>query len=432
MLQKIAAAFFILIAGAARAQEVTYTLEHCVEEALRNNPASGIAKDAEASAREDVASAEGRYYPEIGVQTAYRRFETHAFLPADLAPITGVPPTVVGPLNDWRFNVNMNYVVYDSGLRSSDLNSAKSHLSAAQQEADRTRADIVYSVHVGYYEALQAQARMKAAKDRQARSREHVNLAETRKAEGAVPQSDVTLSRTDASSADLDVAAAENALRIAQGKLNQAMGHPPNEPFLLAEPATLDLDPSQIQIQQCLEKAAETRPEVIAAQKRAEARRNQIGAVRSEILPKVRAEAGYGFRDDDFHPPDRDWWLGVTLNIPLFDGGVRNHRIAKSKIEADREEQQVAQLKLSIQQEVWSAYSGWVEAFQALQTSGVMKDQAAESATLVKARYEEGAGTINDLLDAELALEQSETQIVNARYRLNITRAAFLHAAGRL
>lgn len=432
MLQKTAAALFLLIAGGVGAQEMTYTLEQCVQEALRNNPAAGIAKDAEAAALEDVASAEGRYYPEVGVQSAYRRFETHAFLPSDLAPITGIPPTVVGPLNDWRLNVSANYVVYDSGLRSSDLNSAKSQLSAAREEAGRTRADIVYNVHVGYFDVLQAQAALRSAKDRQSRSREHVKLAEARKAEGAVPQADVTLSRTDASSADLDVASAENTLRVAQGKLNQAMGHPPNESFALAEAPATDLDPAQIQVQQYLDKAIEGRPEVVAAQKRVEARRSQIGAVRSEILPKVRAEAGYGWRDDDFDPPDQDWWVGVTLNIPLFDGGVRNHRIAKSKIEADREERQVAQIKLSVQQEVWTAYSGWVEAFQALKTSGVMKEQAAESADLVKARYEEGAGTINDLLDAELALEQSETQMNNARYRLQITHSAFLHAAGQL
>ena len=381
MLQKTAAALFLLIAGGVGAQEMTYTLEQCVQEALRNNPAAGIAKDAEAAALEDVASAEGRYYPEVGVQSAYRRFETHAFLPSDLAPITGIPSTVVGPLNDWRLNVSANYVVYDSGLRSSDLNSAKSQLSAAREEAGRTRADIVYNVHVGYFDVLQAQAALRSAKDRQSRSREHVKLAEARKAEGAVPQADVTLSRTDASSADLDVASAENTLRVAQGKLNQAMGHPPNESFALAEAPATDLDPAQIQVQQYLDKAMESRPEVVAAQKRAEARRSQIGAVRSEILPKVRAEAGYGWRDDDFDPPDKDWWVGVSLNIPLFDGGVRNqsHR-EKQDRSRSRGTNRSRKSNCRCNKKYGPRIQRWVEAFQALQTSGVMKEQAAESA----------------------------------------------------
>jgi outer membrane protein TolC len=51
---------------------------------------------------------------------------------------------------------------------------------------------------------------------------------------------------------------------------------------------------------------------------------------------------------------------------------------------------------------------------------------------LTKARYEEGADTINDLLDAELALDQSETSLKNARYQLDVARAAFLLASGEL
>lgn len=408
----------------------TFTLEECVQEALSNNPASLAAKHAEAASKEDVSAAEGSYYPEVGVQSQYRRWETHAFLPEGIFR-PGLP-THIGPTNDWQLNVRANYTVFDSGLRSSGLQSAKSQFSAAYEESNRTRADLVYSVQSAYFEMLQAQDGLTLAKVRQNRSKDHLHIAEERKAAGAVPQADVTRARTQVSSADLDAAAAESALRIAQGHLNQVMGRAPNSALQIGPPGAPVPDPSGVRVDDVLQKALESRPEVVAAQKRADAKRNQIGAARSEILPKVRAEAGYGWRDDDFDPPDKDWWVGVTLNIPLFDGGVRGSHIAKSKIEADRELQQLAQARLSVQQEVWSAYSRWIEAFQSLQTSGVMKDEAAESLDLIKARYEEGAGTINDLLDAEAAFDQSETQFTNARYQLYIAYAAFQRAQGTL
>ena len=40
------------------------------------------------------------------------------------------------------------------------------------------------------------------------------------------------------------------------------------------------------------------------------------------------------------------------MTIPLFDGGTRKHRIAKSKVEVSLEQAQLEQVKLSVQQEI--------------------------------------------------------------------------------
>ncbi len=422
--------FFILLNLAYAEEPTVYTLDECVQVALTNNPGYGAAKMTEDAAKEDIATAKGKYYPEVGFQTGYRRFETHAFLPAGI----GGPdfPSFVGPINDYKLNVQTNYMLFDSGLRSADLATARAQLSAAQQDSGRTRVDIVYHVQTAFYQVLQAEDGVELAMDRLARSKDHLKIAEQRKSAGAVPKADVTRSRTEVASAELDVVAADSALRIANGQLNEAMGRSAAEPLKIAKAELIPPDPAQTNIQDALQKAIQSRPEILAAQKRAEAKSSQIKAVRSDILPKVRAEAGYGWRDDNFDPYDQDWWVGVTLNVPVFDGGVRKHRIAKSKIEANRELQQVEQVKLGVQQEVWTAYSQWMESFQALQSSNAMKAEAAESVDLIRARYQEGAGTINDLLDAELALNDSETQLNNARYRVQIAYAAFLRASGQL
>jgi len=426
---KLGSAAFLLFlwVGTARAEQLT--MEDCVQQALHNNPSVVYAKQSEQIATEDVTAAKGKYYPDVRFETGYRRFYTHAFLPEGIG---GDIPDVVGPINDYRMNVQTNYVVYDGGQRSSDIKTAQAQLAGSTQESNRTRVDIVYRTQAAFYEVLEAQDALELAKAREVRSKDHLRLAEERKAAGAVPQFDVTRSRTNVASAQLDIASAESNLRLALGRLNEVMGRSASEPLQIARPMLVTPDPAQTQIDESMKKALETRPEILAAMQRVQAKRDQIGSVHSEIMPKVKAEGGYGFRDNDFNPPDKDWWVGVTLNIPLWDGGVRSHKVAKSKIDANRESQQLAQTKLAVQQEVWSAYSQWIEAFQALQTSGVMKNEASESLGLVNARYEEGAGTINDLLDAELSLNQSETEMNNAQYRVHIAYVAFLRSSGQL
>jgi outer membrane protein len=426
---KLGSAAFLLCVSICNVHAQELTMEDCVQQALQHNPAIVYAKQSEQIATEDVSTTKAKNYPDVRLETGYRRFFTHAFLPEGIG---GDIPDVVGPINDYRMNVQTNYIVYDGGQRSSDTKTAKAQLAGATQETNRTRVDIVYRTQTAFYEVLEAQDAVQLAKTRETRSKDHLKLAEERKAVGAVPQFDVTRSRTDVASAQLEIASAESDLRLALGRLNEVMGRSASEPLQIAKPMLVAPDPAQIKIDESMKKAMETRPEILAAQQRVQAKHDQIGSVHSEIMPKLKAEAGYGFRDNDFDPPDKDWWVGVTLNIPLWDGGVRSHKIAKSKIDANRESQQLEQTKLSVQQEVWSAYSLWIEAFQALQTSGVMKSEASESLGLVNARYEEGAGTINDLLDAELSLNQSETQMNNARYRVHMAYAAFLRSSGQL
>lgn len=426
----IVAFFFPFVPIAAAQAPTPITLKACVEEALQKNPAAVLAKQTEESALEDVGAAKGRYYPEALFRSGFRRWETHVFLPEGVGS-PGFQPTV-GPVNEWRANLRAQYTVFDSGLRSSELKSAESQYSATQEESFRTRSEIVYSVYAAFYELLAAEDEVELAKLRIERSQDHLRLATDRKEAGAVPQADVTRARVDVSSAELTLVAAESSLRIASGNLNRAMGRMPHERLQVARIELNAPDPGEIDVPQSLTRALEKRPEVQAGIRRVDAKRSQIGAVRSEILPKVRAEAGYGWLEEEFVPKDRDWWIGVTLDIPLFDGGARSHRSAKSKVEVNREQTRLDQTKLSIQQEVWSAHSRWVEAHQSLQTNRARKEQAEESLRLTKARYEEGADTINDLLDAELALDQSETSLNNARYQLFVAQAAFLLASGEL
>jgi outer membrane protein len=425
---KIIAAFLSILAPQLFAQ-TPMSLEDCIQVALQNNPASNYSKQSELSALEDVRIAKGKYFPDVGFRFGYRRWESHAFLPEGF-----VRPGLdtIGPVNEWRTNLRSQYTIFDGGQRSSELNSAKSQYAASQQESLETRNNIIYDVHAAYYDVLASEDELELSKTRISRSQDHLRIASDRKEAGDVPQADVTRAGVDLSSAELNSVSAEGSLRIALGNLNRAMGRLPQEPLQIAHSEISIPDPAATDVQQSLNNALQKRPEIQAAQKRVEAKQKQIGIYRSEFFPKVRTEAGYGWLDEEFFPQDKDWYVGISLDVPLLDGGTRRHRVAKSKVEVSREQAQLDQLKLSVQQEVWSAYSRWIEAQQTLETSRVRQEQAEESLRLTKARYEEGAGTINDLLDAELSLDQADTGLNTARYRLYLARVAFLVASGEI
>ena len=65
---------------------------------------------------------------------------------------------------------------------------------------------------------------------------------------------------------------------------------------------------------------------------------------------------------------------------------------------------------------------------QATETSS----EAEQSVAFARARYEAGAGTLNDLLDAESALTQAETSLVAAELSYRLATALVERAQGQL
>jgi outer membrane protein len=58
--------------------------------------------------------------------------------------------------------------------------------------------------------------------------------------------------------------------------------------------------------------------------------------------------------------------------------------------------------------------------------------EAQEALRLARARYDAGAGTINDLLDAEAALTQAESLRIQTVYGEQVAISALRRASGRM
>jgi outer membrane protein len=110
----------------------------------------------------------------------------------------------------------------------------------------------------------------------------------------------------------------------------------------------------------------------------------------------------------------------------------RQHHLARTKVEVSREEAETKQLLLKVRQEVWTAHNKFKEAYEAVQATKVLVEDAQESMRLAKERYEAGAGTVTELLDAQTALARAQATQVEAGWDYHIARAVFERSKGML
>ena len=142
----------------------------------------------------------------------------------------------------------------------------------------------------------------------------------------------------------------------------------------------------------------------------------------SQYLPTLTANFNYQYmsQNNDFKFKDYRWdpyaTAGVTLAIPIFDGGKKHNDIKEAKITVDQvklqREDTERQIKLMLQNQI-NQIAKSIEQVNSLKTA---KEQADKGYQIAVKRYETGMGTIVDVNQASLGVTNTGLQYNNAIY----------------
>ena len=411
-----------------RSGEHWLTLEGCVLIALDKNPLNRAAKEGVVAVEEAVGEARAPYYPTLGLMSGYNRWQQHAFLPSGISTSTDAN----GPTDDWSAGIETRLTLFDFGERRAKLRAAIAQQGMAEEDAARIRQDIALDVHQSFYSLVAARENLSVAEKNLARTEDHLGLTKTRHEAGAVPIADVYRARVEVADSRLELVRAKNLIRITSGNLNTAMGLPVELPIDVDARAEKIGSPHDIALDQAFDQAVHMRPVLKSALQGIAVGRHRVDEARSAFGPTLEAQGSYGWRDDGFAPEDEDWLVGLNVEFPLFTGFSRKHKLSRTKAELRQTEAETLRLIQQVRQEVWTAHSKWTESFEAIQAAGVLVKDAQESMRTTRKRYEVGAGTITDLLDAQTALARAEAVDVAARWDYHIAKAQLNRSTGAL
>jgi outer membrane protein, multidrug efflux system len=197
-----------------------------------------------------------------------------------------------------------------------------------------------------------------------------------------------------------------NALELLLGQpLPSAL--PPGLPLesqgLLAEvPAGL---PSQL---------LERRPDVRQAEALLQAANADIGAAKAAFFPRITLTGSVGFASEDLGGlfSDRSWQFAPRLTLPIFDAGANQANLDASRASRDIA---LAAYERSIQtafREVADALAGRATLGEQLRAQQAQARAEQERFRLADLRFQTGASSFLDVLEAQRALFQSQQLVV--------------------
>lgn len=131
-----------------------------------------------------------------------------------------------------------------------------------------------------------------------------------------------------------------------------------------------------------------------------------------------------------------DWfttaYIGINLSIPIFNGFSKDAKLKRSRIELDQTENQLINLRNSIDQEIASAKLNFNASVLTLDYQKKNMVLAESVYNQTKKKFEFGTGSNTEISAAQTDLQTAQANYINALYIAIVSKVDFYRAIGKL
>ena len=169
--------------------------------------------------------------------------------------------------------------------------------------------------------------------------------------------------------------------------------------------------------------------------KQQELRKEGVVSADSTHKPTVQLIGGYGGRSSQFLTDDPGFVVhgvtaGAQVSWSLFDGFLTKGKVEQAQALYQGAKVDVDNSMRSIELEVRTDYSNFIEARETLESELRVQEEAEEALRLAKARNIAGTATQLDVLSAQTQLTQARSTQVQALHDYDVARARLERAMG--
>lgn len=422
--------------GAAAQQPLT--LRQAIEQALNRSPEAKLASAGSQEAKAGASLARTQLLPQLNFTEDISRGDDpvyvfgselrhQSFTQADFALNSLNRPL---PIGNFATRFSGSWMAFDSfktqkTIRSADL-MQKSTESSAKSVNQKIVLDVVQTYQAVLYAERQiaiAQHELETAEALRSSVDDHVKA-------GLAVESDRMSAEVNVAARKQELIEARGGLELAWAQLSLAMGMPDLQGTKLQPLEALEFPQEALATE--LETASKSRSDLTALGQAQSAQAAAVSAAKLDFGPHVSAYGNWEQDRPSFAGSGgNNWVAGVQIGIDIAPFGKRA-QLAQQAAAKARVDAQVSEYQQQIRLQVTQAHIQRQTAEQSLETARTALDESAESLRILKNRYGAGLATITDLLRAEDAERQSQTNYWHAVYGNTMAYAQLLFATGTL
>ncbi|MCK6692188.1 MAG: TolC family protein [Thermoanaerobaculia bacterium] len=369
------------------------------------------------------------YFPVLGTQ----------FLPADLfgGPDGEYVPATFGQPWQLGATVTVQQPLYNEAARRL-APAANASRALYELLVNRAEEEVLYNTATVFYQTLQTEQLLRSVNANLDKLKALQRMTELQLANGYGIPTDVKRVQVARTNLETQRQNLLNGIQALHRTLQFLCGIPYEESVTpseaLANPA------SDSARWQALNLELESTTEYRLLQNQLELNRIQVRSLHGEAVPRVNAYALAGLQTQrtniNFFDTGHRWYglaaVGFKVEVPIFDGFRRRHKAGQMNIDGLKIEEDRRQLDAARKLEFYQARDQLDAALQMLHTQEDNVALAREIVDKLTLQYREGVIALGELLNAQTALSEAETNYWQQVFSYKLAVLKLLKAGGQL
>jgi outer membrane protein TolC len=433
----------------------TYNLAELIDIAQRSNPETRVAWERARMAAAAVGLTESAYYPYIVAAAAggYDR----AFIPFPTLRVKQQPPPTNGNLPNVeivgggtlitqsllaRAELNAKWLLLDFGERKATREAAREKLLMANVGFNGAHQKIVFDVTDRFYQLGTARQKVLVTQSALDAAKTVEQAAQARFDTGLATKPELLQAQQQNAQSNFDLQASLGAESDARVALIESIGLMPTVSLKVADLPARSRADSQAggSVGELISKALSQRPDLVAKLANVHAKEQEILKIRAEYYPKVTLDAHGSETELDVSIANSDFFGGarptfgafLTVDVPIFDGFARRHKIDMAEADLHVAENELAGARDSAAREVWKAYTDYRTALKKQDAAEKLLTASKSAFDAVLDSYKQGLSTYPEVVSTERNLTAALAASHDTQAAIYTSQAALALSVGDL
>lgn len=425
----IAGMVFWWIGTVQGSETMPLDVESAVLEALANQSVIAAAIELEKAALEGDRAAGAALLPRLSASYAYSRLKDAPYA------VFGINHVPVGKEDRFSWDVSAVQPLFTGFALSTRKKMAALDVDMQKIRSEQARLDVAHQARVAWHRLVLAERALAVALEEVAQLDAHVRDAQHFFDQGVIAYNELLKSRVGLAHAKQSLVQVQADRNVAAASLNMAMGRPVGKPVRVA--SLPDEIPELPALDPLLDQAQLYRPELKAMRLAYEKAGLAVQAANAPIYPEISMIGRYERLGDNAAADHNEFGNDNNLSFSLqarwtfFEWGKTRNEVRKAMHEQAAVERQWQGVQDSVALEVIEAWEKWRAAQENCKTTREARMQAVEHFRITNLRFQQGAATSTDVLDARRDLSRAEFDDDRAIVGVFLSEADLKRAIGQ-
>ena len=391
--------------------EEIFTWEECVKIAKKNHPDLVSAREKLNQAKANKAITTSNLLPQIDSSLSEKTSKT----------------ATKDKTDTYSYGITGKQLLFDGLKTPYDIAQAKEEIKSSQFNYEVTSSNVRLRLRAAFVKLLRAQELLSITEEIALRRKQNAELVKLRYQAGREHRGSLLTAEANLAQAEFEISQAKRNIKLAQRRLNKELGRTKFVPvrvkgnfgILYSDRERLDF-----------ENLAEGNPFLQELITQKEAARLGLKSAKADFFPQIYANTSYGKTASDWPPDREEWSVGVSLSLPIFEGGRRRAVVSQSRAKFNQVQAEERSGRDSV---ILTLEETWTELQDTIDKVRIEKkflEAAEERANISQAQYSSGLIPFDNWIIIEDDLVKAKKSFLDARANALIAEANWIQAKG--